>query len=56
MIDENEKPKLKITVQAFSKDNDRNRLAARQTNNRLRDTESSRYIGRKTKTILTNRH
>ena len=32
MIDENEKPKLKITVQAFSKYNDRNRVAAKQTN------------------------
>ena len=31
MIDENEKPKLKITVQAFSKYNDRNRVAAKQT-------------------------
>ena len=32
MIDENEKPKLKITVQAFSKYNDRNRVAAKKTN------------------------
>ena len=32
MIDENEKPKPKITVQAFSKYNDWNRVAAKQTN------------------------
>ena len=36
MIDENEdyvtKPKLKITVKAFSKYNDRNRVAVKQTN------------------------
>ena len=32
MIDENEKPKLKITVQAFRKYNYRNRVAAKQTN------------------------
>ena len=32
MIDENEKSKLKITVQAFSKYNDRNRVGAKQTN------------------------
>ena len=30
--DENEKPNLKITVKAFSKYNDRNRVAAKQTN------------------------
>ena len=36
MIDENEdyvtKPKLKITAKAFKKYNDRNRVAAKQTN------------------------
>ena len=32
MIDKNEKPELKITVQAFSKYNNRNRVAAKQTN------------------------
>ena len=32
MIDENGKPELKITVQAFSKYNDRNKVAAKQTN------------------------
>ena len=32
MIDENEKLKLKIAVQPFSKYNDRNRLASKQTN------------------------
>ena len=32
MIDENGKQKLKITVQAFSKYNDWNRVAVKQTN------------------------
>ena len=32
MIDKNEKPELKITVRAFSKYNNRNRVAAKQTN------------------------
>ena len=32
MIDESEKPKLKITVKAFNKYSDRNRVAAKQTN------------------------
>ena len=32
MIDENGKPELKITVQAFRKYNDRNKVAAKQTN------------------------
>ena len=32
MIDENETPKLQITIQACSKYNDRNRVAANQKN------------------------
>ena len=32
MINGNEKPKLKIAVQACSKYNDRNKVAAKQTN------------------------
>ena len=59
MIDENEdyvtKPKLEITVKAFTKYNDRSRIAAKQIN-RLRDTENSKHIGRKAKNILANRH
>ena len=46
MIDENEKPKLKITVQAFSKYNDRNRIAAKQTN-----TQTQRHRKQQTYSI-----
>ena len=35
MTDENEKLKLKITVQAFSKYNDKNRVAAKQKNKQI---------------------
>ena len=44
MIDENEKPKLKITVQACSKYNARNKQIIR-----LSDTESSKNYSQKNK-------
>ena len=56
MVDKNEdyvtKSKLKTTVEAFSKKNDRSRVAAKETNKQTQ----SKHIGRKTKHILTNRH
>ena len=52
MTDENEdcvtKSKLTITVKTFNKYNDRSRLAAKQTN-RLRDRETGKHLGSKTK-------
>ena len=50
MIDENSgcitKSKLTITVKTLSKYNDRSKVAAKQTN-RVRDTETDKYLGRK---------
>ena len=51
MTDKNEKPELKITVQAFSKYNDRNKVAAKQTNKK-----TQRNRKQQTKRILSNRH
>ena len=47
------KLKLTITVKTLSKCNDRSRVAAKQTN-RLRDTETGKYLDRKRKDILPN--
>lgn len=51
------KSKLTMTVQTLRKYKDRIRVAAKQTSNkqanRLRDTESGKYLGRKT--YLTNK-
>ena len=56
MIDESKgyvtKSKLTSTVKTLSKYIDRSRIAAKQTNkqiNRLRDTETSKNLDRKTK-------
>ena len=51
MIDENNgcitKSKLKITVKTLSKYNYRSRVAATQTTNILRDTETDKCLGRR---------
>ena len=49
MIDENEKPKLKIKVQAFSKYNDRNRVAAKKTNKQTQRHRKQRTYWQKNK-------
>ena len=48
------KSKLTITVKTLTKYNDRSMVAAKQTN-RLRDTETDKYLGRK-HTKVTKRH
>ena len=59
MIDENEdyvtKSKLKITVKAFSKYNDRNRVAVKQTNKQTQRHRKQQTYRQKNKKH-TNRH